>query len=126
VAKANLVLPNGTTVAIEGTVPEAASLVGLLSDKVEQTTTARKQRGKLSKQKPSKAITKKKGPLGHITELEQEGFFKAKRTLSAVQKKLEETGHFYAQTSLSPTLVRLVRKRLLRRIKEKNGWVYVS
>jgi hypothetical protein len=44
-----------------------------------------------------------------------------------VQKKLEEKGHIYAQESLSGPLLRLTRdKHVLRRLKDKKGWVYVS
>ena len=42
-----------------------------------------------------------------------------------VQKKLEENGHIYAQSSLSPALIALTKKKCLRRMKEKKGWVYV-
>jgi hypothetical protein len=38
---------------------------------------------------------------------------------------LEEQGQFYPVTSLSPTVLRLVRKRELRRIKDKKRWLYV-
>ena len=52
---------------------------------------------------------------------------KLKAKMAKIQKKLEETGHIYAQHSLSPALLALTRdKRVLRRIKEKNGWAYVS
>ena len=40
--------------------------------------------------------------------------------------KLEENGHIYALHSLSPALLRLTRSKMLRRIKEKKGWVYVK
>ena len=55
-----------------------------------------------------------------------DNFFKAKRTIAEVQKKLEEKGHIYAVNSLSTPLLRLTRGKTLRRIKGKSGWVYVS
>jgi hypothetical protein len=84
--------------------------------------TANSQRQSSAKQAPSG----KKGPSSYILELKQEEFFKQKRTLPEVQKKLEENGHIYAQNSLSTPILRLVRSRQLRRIKEDDVWVYVN
>jgi hypothetical protein len=61
-----------------------------------------------------------------MAELASEGWFKSKRTIGDVQKKLEEKGHIYAMESLSTPLLRLTRNRTLRRIKDKSGWAYVS
>jgi hypothetical protein len=66
-----------------------------------------------------------KGPVGLITELAADDFFKTKRMLPEVQKKLEEGGHIYAQSSLSPAVLSLTKKKILRRLKEKQGWAYV-
>lgn len=125
-AKANMVLPDGTKVAIEGTAEEVALLLAKCSQsssppdrkehKKEQQTSARRK----------SQTGKRAGPLTLTADLADEGYFKSKRTLGDIQKKLEERGHIYAQTSLSPALTRLTRKRTLRRIKEKKGWVYVS
>lgn len=58
------------------------------------------------------------------------GFFKDSKNLGDVQKALEEKGYHYPVTSLSPTLLRLVRRGLLGRTKqikdEKETWVYSS
>ncbi len=69
---------------------------------------------------------KRKGPQTLIAELADDEYFKSKRTIVDVQKKLEEKGHLYAQDSLSTPLLRLTRRKKLRRIKEKKSWVYVS
>jgi hypothetical protein len=53
-------------------------------------------------------------------------FFKTKRGLGEVQKKLEEGAHIYPVTHLSPVLFRLVGARELRRIKEGGTWKYVN
>jgi len=126
VAKANLILPNGTKVTIDGTADEVSILLTKFSASVEQETPREKVKIKSSKKLSAPGRKQKAGPIAYITELEKEGFFKLKRSLPDIQKKLEEKGHIYAQTSLSPALVRLVRKRILRRIKEKKGWLYVS
>ena len=125
-AKANMLLPDGTKVALEGTAEEVAILlakcshVSISPDRKEpkrerQTSTPRKSR-----------TDKRTGPLTLIADLAAEGYFKSKRNLSDIQKKLEEIGHIYAQTSLSPAVMRLTRKRTIHRVKEKKGWVYVS
>ncbi len=132
-AKANLVLPDGTKVNIEGTADEVAVLLGKFSAP-EPSSTGGATGKKKAKKKRKKAATgtggnagkKQEGPTSLVTELVEEGYFKAKRTLGDIQKKLEERGHIYAQTSISPALTRLTRKRTIRRIKEKKGWVYVK
>lgn len=128
-AKANLVLPNGTTVNIEGTAEEVAALLSKFSaPEARGHSDSSRQR---KKQKPgsssgSSKAKKPDGPTSLVGELAAEGYFKSKRTLGDIQKKLEERGHIYAQTSISPVLTRLTRKRTIRRIKEKKGWVYVN
>lgn len=119
--KANLTLLDGTKVKIDGPEEEVASLLAKLSQPV-----GKKKKKKKKKDTAAYRPTRSKGPIGYITELVDEGFFKTKQTLQQIQSKLEEKGHIYATTSLSPALVRLVRKRVLRRIKEKKVWVYVK
>jgi len=131
-AKANLVLPDGTKVNIEGTSEEVALLLGKFSmqesnDKLNSTTNAKtKKKRKKITSSGEKSSKKQIGPTSLITELVEEGYFKTKRTIADIQKKLEERGHIYAQTSISPQLTRMTRKRIIRRIKENKSWVYVK
>lgn len=132
-AKANLVLPDGTKVNIEGTSEEVALLLGKFSGQgsnksANSTTTqkTKKKRKKVVATSGGNPTKKQEGPTSLITELIEEGYFKAKHTIADIQKKLEERGHIYAQTSISPQLTRLTRKRIIRRIKENKGWVYVK
>jgi hypothetical protein len=126
-AKAELKLPSGANVQIEGTPEEVKFLLSSFAPADSGQGSNHGQKKNInSKKKDSKKI-KKDGPMGLIKELVEENYFKGqKRSISDIQKKLEERGHIYAQTSLSPTLMRLVRSRNLRRIKEKKGWAYVS
>ena len=125
-AKANMVLPDGTKVAIEGTAEEVALLLARCSQ-VSSPPDRQMRKRKLQRSPRRKSqTTKRAGPQTYIAELVTEGYFKSKRNLGDIQKKLEERGHIYAQTSLSPAMTRLTRKRTLRRIKEKKGWVYVT
>lgn len=129
-AKANLVLVDGTTVAIEGTAEEVALLLQKFSSPEAAPAAPRsKGRGKTRAASPrASASTKsgRKGPQQLMADLAEEGWFKSKRTIGDVQKKLEEKGHIYAMQSLSTPLLRLTRNRSLRRIKDKSGWAYVS
>jgi hypothetical protein len=126
-AKANLTLPNGTTVAIEGTAEEVSALLARVSAPPASVGKPRSNRGEKKAGASGQATTPhRKGPQALLRELVDEDWFKSKRTISEVQKKLEERGHLYAMTSLSAPLLRLTRFKVLRRLKDKSGWVYVS
>jgi hypothetical protein len=128
-AKANLIRPDGTKVHIEGTADEVSTLIARCSGPLATDDDHKASGGKRRRTRTAskKGRVKRKGPQTLIDELAQEKFFKTKRTIGEVQKKLEEKGHIYAQESLSGPLLRLTRdKRVLRRLKDKKGWVYVS
>lgn len=56
----------------------------------------------------------------------QEGFFDEPRRLSEIVSELERRGFYYPSTSISPIIIRLVRKdNLLRRIGRKGSYSYV-
>ncbi len=131
-AKANIVKPNGTKVTFEGTAAEVTALLEKFSGDTKPSTSIRTSRSSKPKAGKKARANKKKaqsrnGPTGLILGLRDDGFFKTRKTLGDIQKKLEEQGHIYAQTSLSPVLIRLVRAKgkRLRRLREKKGWVYV-
>ena len=127
-AKANFTLPDGTTVNIEGTAEEVANLLSRFSSpQAGPERTSKPSKEKSSGRTAAQAHTpKRKGPQTLIEDLVQENYFKSKRTIGDVQKKLEEGGHIYAMHSLSTPLLRLTRSKMLRRIEDKNGWVYVA
>jgi hypothetical protein len=128
--KASLTLPSGHLVQLDGTPEEIAELLSLYaarSPSVLQHDMAPPRRavGPVSaagkQPKPPKL-----GPKAHLMALCEAGYFNEKRTLIAVQEKLEEQGLFYPQSSLSTPLIRLVRSHVLRRIKENGTWVYIQ
>jgi hypothetical protein len=125
-AKANMVLPDGTKVTIEGTAEEVA----LMLSKCSQGSSAPDRKSpKAERHDPCRRASRasrRMGPQTYIAELADEGFFKTKRTLGDIQKKLEERGHIYAKSNSSKAMTRLTRKRILRRIKEEKGWVYLT
>lgn len=106
--KANLVLPGGAKVVIEGTAADVATLLARFSEPEATTShsTSHRPSGAAASRKANRRKVPR-GPTGYILQLRDEGFFKARRSLPDIQRKLEEHGHIYAQTSLSPVLVRL-------------------
>jgi len=127
-AKATLTLSDGTMVLIEGSSEEIAKIMSLHSTTIQTQSskppsTTKANKSKSTSKKSSQSMT---GPKQRIFELKSSGFFEEKRSIMDIQKKLEEQGHIYAQSSLSPALVRLVRSRDLRRVKEDKVWLYVN
>jgi hypothetical protein len=118
-AKAQITTRDGTKVTIEGTPSEVAALLARLEGGAA-TRPSRETNSRLRK------TTAKAGPVSLVSELIDGGFFKKPKELSAIKLALEEQGHFYPVTTLSPLLLRLVRKRELRRIKDKKRWLYVG
>jgi len=112
-AKAHITLPDGTTVNMEGT---PAEIHDFIQQREEAQAKAPRRRG-------SRA-TSRGSLVDLIGSLIDGGFFKKPRDLAAVKAALEEMGHHYPLTSLSPTMLRQVRNRNLRRLKQDNKWMY--
>ena|SRR2546430_2594081 len=123
---AKLTLANGTVVAVEGTAEEVGSLVELFSEPETQSVGQVVAKRRVTAAKKTTDRRGASGPAGHIRSLKDEGYFSSKRTISDVRQKLEEKGHIYPLTSLSTPLIRLVRSRDLRRLKEAGLWKYVN
>ena len=121
--KAEIILKTGEKMTIEGS-PEDILAV---KAKIEENYTKNNSFKSLAhnKQKSIK-IKNKGGPLSRVLELVNEDFFKERRDIGAIKKKLEEKGRIYAINSISPALLRLVRKKAIRRLKENNKWAYVN
>lgn len=127
-AKATLKLSDGTTVLIEGSAEEIVRIMSLHSTTIpispsKPISIKNVKKVKSTSKKSSQSGT---GPKQRIFELKSSGFFDDKKSIVDIQKKLEEQGHIYAQSSLSPALLRLVRSRDLRRIAEDKVWMYVN
>jgi hypothetical protein len=121
-AKAQITTKNGTKIAIEGTEDEVAALIARFegdsgAKPAKRTAPAERSRVK-SNSKPTLS--------GLISELIDGGFFKKPKELGAIKLTLQEQGHFYPTTTLSPVMLRLVRKKELRRIKDNKRWLYVG
>jgi hypothetical protein len=118
-AKAHITTKSGASIIIEGTTKEVAELVSQL-----KPVGGTPLRGKQNKRKVAGQPKPILGDL--IAELIDGGFFKKPKELGAIRNALEEQGHFYPATTLSPIMLRLVRRRQLRRIKDKKRWLYVG
>jgi hypothetical protein len=97
-------------------------LAGTETRESEQHSPKKKAKANQKATKGSKG----KGPQTFILELKNSGFFSEQRSISDVQKKLEEMGHIYSQAFLSTPLIRLVRSKKLKRVKENDSWNYTD
>jgi hypothetical protein len=118
---ARVTLPDGTKINVQGSEEEIARILRRIT--VENIESDRATKPKETSSKSQSAAS---GPTGHIRGLADEGFFKQKRSIGDIQKRLETKGHIYATTNLSPILVRLTRSRVLRRLREDGAWYYVE
>jgi hypothetical protein len=116
--------PTGGTAKISGTPHEIAEILriaGMTNGQVPSKSSIQvRSRAPLAKRI-------KTGPVELISDLKAEGFFAEGRAIGEIQTELRARGHIYALTSLSPALIRLVRRRELGRVKGPRGrWVYVE
>lgn len=121
-AKANISLPNGTKVVVDGS-PDEITKVLAFYGAGEEAKRKPASRGK-KKSPPKKKL--KDGPNTRIQELISEDYFSEPRLLKDVLEKLKERGHIYASGNISNPIRRLVQQGSLRRIKENGKWVYVN
>lgn len=120
--KATVATPSGAKVTVEGTNEEVIALIarleglGLGSGAPPSGATRPNSQ---NKSKPSLPAL--------ISEMIENGFFREPKHLGALKEALEQNGQFYPVTTLSPAMLRLVRSRHLRRIKDSKGrWSYVG
>jgi hypothetical protein len=119
-AKATLTTEDGLKITVEGTPDEVATLVQKLEGRAQTgNKTAASARTK-------RATAAKSGPADLVAELIDGGFFRTPRELGAIRTALQEQGHHYPVTTLSPVLLRFVRSKRIRRIKDKKRWQYVG
>lgn len=116
-AKAQITTPEGIKINIEGTPKEISAVVDDLKKKGAEAGPARRR----AKTKSGRVLL-----VDLIASLKDGGFFKKPRDLASVKSALEEMGHHYPVTTLSPVMLRQVRRRSLRRIREKGRWLYTA
>lgn len=118
-AKAQIKRPDGTNIVIEGAPQEVAELIAKIEGGVPSKGKAMVSAGKQGNRAKSTISDL-------LMLLVDEGFFKKPKELSSVKAALAERGHVYPVTTLSPALLRLVRRRYLRRIKQDARWFYTG
>jgi hypothetical protein len=86
-----------------------------------------RQNGKPTKQKAVRPRAKQQaarraraGPLTHVRQLVEGGYFDEPRRLPEIVQSLRLRGHLYDQPPVSGALLRLTRREELRRIPEKD------
>jgi hypothetical protein len=120
-ATANIQLPDGTKVSIEGSPEEVARLLALYASKEPMHAEPRANRSK----RASSSTRVSGGATPHLRNLLAEDYFSERRSLADVQRRLEELGHIFPLDQLSTPLRRLVVGRQLRRLREGKNWAYV-
>jgi hypothetical protein len=125
-ASAEITLPDGITVTVEGSPDEISSVVERLKGNGNNSASLP---GRAPSLGPYRAKSKRPQPrreqIGDLVGgLIEDGFFRPPKTLGDVRSALAQRGHHYPRTTLSPLLLRLVRKRDLRRLQENGRWVY--
>jgi hypothetical protein len=119
-AKSQISFPDGTTVKLEGTPDEIRAVIDRGRGKPEA-----RRPGSSSKIRV-KTTSQRIQLVDLITNLIDGGFFKKPKDLAAVKGALEELGHHYPVTTLSGAMLRQVRKRNLRRLKQDKRWLYTG
>jgi hypothetical protein len=120
-ADATVKLLSGAVVTVNGTPEEVAEILR----RFENTVPHSKQSAKSPKAKTKRREPSGSGVQALILSLKTEGYFTGQRRgLAEVQSALEGKGHIFPVTTLSPTMIRLVQAKELRRIKENGKWAY--
>lgn len=121
-AKANITMPDGTKVQIEGTSDEITELVRRLQGSEGPPRSPSSGAKEKTKRKRLRLVDL-------IENLIEKSFFRTPRGLSEVRDKLREIGHSYPLTTLSPAMLTQVRRRALRRMRDPkagNRWKYAQ
>jgi hypothetical protein len=117
-AKAQITTPQGVKINVVGTPAEISAVIRDLEIKETDGTDKKTQ--------PDKPKRGKIQLVDLIASLCDDGFFKNPRDLSGIKSALAEMGHHYPVTTLSGAMLKQVRKRNIRRIREEKRWVYVQ
>ena len=121
-AKAHILLKSGSKVTIEGTTEEVAALTRELAG----VGSLPLDRGPKIPKSADRPRRQKATPSNLVASLIDGGFFRKPKDLGAVKAALHELGRVFPVTTLSPVMLRLVRRRQLRRVKDKKRWVYTG
>ena len=116
-AKAHIRTKEGIEINVEGTPKEIAAFVHDLKRQAAEGGSPRRR----TKGKSGRVLLK-----DLLGSLRDGGFFKKPKDLASIKGALAEMGHHYPVTTLSPVMLRLVRRGNLRRLREKGRWLYTG
>ena len=118
-AKAHIETPDGVSVKLEGTSDEiSAVLKGIKVKTAAAPVPARRA-------KPANHAGKV--TISSLTEgLRNDGFFKKPKSLPEIKSRLADLGLVYPLTGLSGPMQREVKRKRLRRFKEKGKYLYAQ
>ena len=129
-AKAHITTKDGSTIQMEGTAEEIATLIARFN--VHGAVATHSGKPVQTSRKESKVTGKKKGggkksggPATLVADMIDGGAFKKPKGLAEVQTELKQGGYYYNNASVATALLRAVKSRELRRLKQDNNWVYV-
>jgi len=81
---------------------------------------------KTIKQQKTPQKPKRKSLGNALLDLIDENFFNSPKNLKKISERLEVNAIFYPKTSYPDALLRLIKNKKLRRLKDKNQWIYVK
>lgn len=119
-ATAQITTPDGISIKVDGTADEISSVIARL----QKGTASAGKRG--PKTKSGRDTTESTRLVDLIDGLVDAGFFRKPRDLAGVKAALAEMGHHYPVTTLSGAMLRKVRNRSLRRLKQEKRWFYAG
>lgn len=119
-AKANIETPNGTKIIIDGKEEEIAKIINAISTNESYSQRHNSRNIKKTKMKSKMGLT------DYIRELKEEGFLDQPKDLIEIKNELASKAHIYPVTSIHPTLIRLIKKGEVGRLKQDSKWVYVK
>ena len=127
-ATATIDLPDGTKVVIEGDAEEVARIFRLIrgAGAVSSEPEPAHQGARIGRSRIATGPRATGGVMQYVRELIDSEYFAERRSLSDVQRRLEDLGRIYPLTHLSTPLRRLVQSRELRRLRQGRNWVYVA
>ena len=130
-AKALITTNAGTKISIEGSSSEIKEIIPVIkrleggADRISDESAVDYGVFK-NKRKRINSIQKSNTATDVILALREQDYFDKPKNLLEIKNALEEQGMIYPVTTLSPILLRLVRKRLIGRVKSDKRWCYVK
>ncbi len=113
----------GATIVIEGTESEVSKIASYFQELIVGTKKERKE--PFSEDKNRQETRKKRGTASElIIEMREKGYFDEPRSLGEVVNVLQEKGYIFKMTSLSGTMIDLVKRKMLARKKIDKKWKY--